>query len=158
MTDFDFDKTIKAVKGDFLVIDGNILLQKNNNINPKIIADDLNFNAEISPEGLILNTPIIADQFISLSDKTQKHHINEIKEDILEKIEKLGTYSYFLKNKQTKKIGLISQEVKENFPECIEMRDELLYIDYNSIISLLVKSVKELNKELKDIKDKIKNL
>lgn len=96
------------------------------------------------------------------SDRRAKSDIKVI-ENALEKVEKLTGNTYELHNTSggtTRSAGLIAQEVQEVLPEAvtqdIEADGGLLRLNYNSVIALLVESVKELSAEVKELKSKLK--
>lgn len=94
------------------------------------------------------------------SDRRAKSDIKVI-ENALEKVEKLTGNTYELHNTSggtTRSAGLIAQEVQEVLPEAvtqdIEADGGLLRLNYNSVIALLVESVKELKAEIEELKSK----
>lgn len=96
------------------------------------------------------------------SDRRAKSDIKVI-ENALEKVEKLTGNTYELHNTSggtTRSAGLIAQEVQEVLPEAvtqdIEADGGLLRLNYNSVIALLVESVKELSAEVKELKSKLR--
>lgn len=96
------------------------------------------------------------------SDRRAKSDIKVI-ENALEKVEKLTGNTYELHNTSggtTRSAGLIAQEVQEVLPEAvtqdIEADGGLLRLNYNSVIALLVESVKELSAEVKELKSQLK--
>lgn len=96
------------------------------------------------------------------SDRRAKSDIKII-DNALEKVESLTGNTYDLHNTSggiTRSAGLIAQEVQEVLPEAvtqdIEQDGGLLRLNYNSVIALLVESVKELSAEVKMLKSKLK--
>lgn len=96
------------------------------------------------------------------SDRRAKSDIKVI-ENALEKVETLSGNTYELHNTSggtTRSAGLIAQEVQEVLPEAvtqdIEADGGLLRLNYNSVIALLVESVKELSAEVKMLKAQLK--
>lgn len=98
------------------------------------------------------------------SDRRAKSDIKVI-ENALEKVETLSGNTYELHNTSggtTRSAGLIAQEVKEVLPEAVTQDTEedggMLRLNYNSVIALLVESVKELSAEVKELKAEIEEL
>lgn len=98
------------------------------------------------------------------SDRRAKSDIKVI-ENALEKVEKLTGNTYELHNTSggtTRSAGLIAQEVQEVLPEAVTQDNEedggMLRLNYNSVIALLVESVKELSAEVKNLKAEIEEL
>ena len=98
------------------------------------------------------------------SDLRAKSDIKVI-ENALEKVETLSGNTYELHNTSggtTRSAGLIAQEVQEVLPEAVTQDNEedggMLRLNYNSVIALLVESVKELSAEVKGLKAEIEEL
>lgn len=98
------------------------------------------------------------------SDRRAKSDIKVI-ENALEKVETLSGNTYELHNTSggtTRSAGLIAQEVQEILPEAVTQDNEedggMLRLNYNSVIALLVESVKELSAEVKELKAEIEEL
>lgn len=96
------------------------------------------------------------------SDRRAKSDIKVI-ENALEKVETLSGNTYELHNTSggtTRSAGLIAQEVQEILPEAVTQDNEedggMLRLNYNSVIALLVESVKELSAEVKSLKAQLK--
>jgi len=92
------------------------------------------------------------------SDERLKSNIKRI-ENPLQKVSKLGGYSYNWNDRQstypvgTEDVGILAQEVKEVLEEAVtEREDGYLAVKYEKIIPLLIESVNELRKELELIK------
>lgn len=98
------------------------------------------------------------------SDLRAKSDVKVI-ENALEKVETLSGNTYVLHNTSggtTRSAGLIAQEVQEVLPEAVTQDIEedggMLRLNYNSVIALLVESVKELSAEVKNLKAEIEEL
>ena len=94
------------------------------------------------------------------SDERLKDNIKYIGKP-LEKIEKIGGYTYDWNDKQdiyevgSKDVGVIAQEIEEVLPELVITRDNgFKAVKYEKIVPLLIESIKELKKEVDDIKKK----
>ena len=94
------------------------------------------------------------------SDKRLKDNIVRI-ENPLEKVSKIGGYTYDWNDKQntyevgSKDFGVIAQEIQEVLPELVTERDNgYLAVKYEKIVPLLIESIKELKQEIDDIKQK----
>jgi len=85
------------------------------------------------------------------SDKRMKTDIEELNsKQILEKVNKLKAYTYRLKHskKDTRKYGLIAQELQKEFPEMVEEGPNgLLAIDYDQVSALLLEAINALSKK-----------
>jgi hypothetical protein len=97
-----------------------------------------------------------ATSWTANSDITLKN-INSYITDAVNKLMNLSVINYHLKDDTTKKeqIGLIAQEVKEVFPEIIEISESgILGLRYTELIPVLVKAIQELKTEINILKNK----
>ncbi|MDC9582360.1 tail fiber domain-containing protein [Xenorhabdus sp. PR6a] len=90
------------------------------------------------------------------SDKRAKKDIAKIG-DASQKLSKLSGYTYTVSddnNNSSRSAGLIAQEVQKILPEAVT-KDEngLLRLNYNSVMGLLVESVKDLQKQVDALKN-----
>ena len=96
-----------------------------------------------------------ATEFNAFSDINLKENIITI-DDALNKVLQLRGVNYYNKNDNSKlKMGVIAQEVQKIIPEVINDSGEFLTVNYNSIIGLLIETVKELNNKIEDLQKKI---
>jgi len=121
----------------------------------KLIQEDESGNVAIENGDLRATNDVIA--FYS-SDKRLKDNIVRI-ENPLEKIEKIGGYTFDWNDKQEtyigKDVGVIAQEIQEVLPELVTERDNgYLAVKYEKIVPLLIESIKELKQEVDEIKQK----
>ena len=92
------------------------------------------------------------------SDRNLKDNIQPI-ENPLEKMDKIGGYTFVWNDNQStykgKDIGVVAQEIQEILPEIVATRaNGYLGVKYEKIVPLLIESIKELKKEVEDIKQK----
>jgi hypothetical protein len=77
-------------------------------------------------------------------------------ENNLSKLESISPIYYSFNNfaDDKNRIGLIAQEVQENFPELVEVepKTEKLVLDYTGLIPVLLGAIKELKKEIDTLK------
>ena len=94
------------------------------------------------------------------SDRKLKDNI-ELIESPLEKIQKLNGVTFNWKRDGEASAGVIAQDVQKVLPSAVKEVKQLsnegedatrLNVDYNQIIGLLVESVKELKKEIEELK------
>jgi hypothetical protein len=96
-----------------------------------------------------------ATEFNAFSDINLKENIITI-DDALNKVLQLRGVNYYNKNDNSKlKMGVIAQEVQKIIPEVINDSGEFLTVNYNSIIGLLIETVKELNNKIEELQKKI---
>ena len=95
------------------------------------------------------------------SDRRLKDNILPI-ENSLQKINQIGGYSFeWNVEKQNiyngKDYGVIAQEIEQILPELVDTRENgYKAVKYDRLVSLLIEGIKELNKEVSELKEKIK--
>ena len=92
----------------------------------------------------------------SRSDIKIKNNITKL-ENSITKIQNLNGYKYTrsdLTNMSTIHIGLIAQEVEKEYPEIISEENGIKTINYTSMIAVLLESIKDLKKEINELKVK----
>lgn len=97
----------------------------------------------------------------SSSDITLKDNLKPI-ENALEKTNKLTGYEFDWNETKQKSykghdLGVVAQEVREVAPELVQEReDKTLAVNYEKMVPLLIESIKELTKQVEDLKSKLK--
>ena len=98
---------------------------------------------------------ITAPTVTATSDIRLKSNIEKI-ENSLEKIDKLNGYTFTMNDKQM--TGLVAQEVLDVLPEAVVgSEDERYSLAYGNMVGLLVEGIKELKKEVAELKEQLKN-
>jgi len=87
------------------------------------------------------------------SDESIKENIRPI-QNALEKVSKIGGYTFdrtdIVCDRQA---GVLAQEVLEVLPEVVTMTDNGIYaVSYGNMVALLIEAIKELKKEVEDLK------
>lgn len=96
------------------------------------------------------------------SDRRLKDEITPISEP-LEKINKIGGYSFtWNEEKQNiyrgKDYGVIAQEIEEILPELVDTRENgFKAVKYDKLVSLLIEGIKDLSKQVEELKEKVNN-
>jgi len=94
------------------------------------------------------------------SDKRLKDEIIPISNP-LDKINSIGGYSFVWNNEKQniyngKDYGVIAQEIEEILPELVQNRENgYKAVKYDKLVSLLIEGIKELSKEVQELKKKI---
>lgn len=95
------------------------------------------------------------------SDLNLKDSLNKIK-DPIQKVERINGYNFIWnKNADEKKVGekdvgIIAQEVSDIIPEAVKEKDGSLKVAYHKIIPLLIECIKDQEKRIKHLEEKIK--
>ena len=90
------------------------------------------------------------------SDKRLKDNIQPISEPLY-KLSKVGGYTFDWNDKQDtyegNDVGVVAQEIEEILPQLVTTRDTgYKAVKYEKIIPLLIESIKELKKEIQELK------
>ena len=118
-------------------------------------AGNAQFLSNISGSQIEASGDVIA---FGSSDRELKDDIKPI-ENPLEKMEKIGGYTFVWNDKQNvykgKDIGVVAQEIQSVLPEIVATRaNGYLGVKYEKIVPLLIESIKELKQEIDEIKEK----
>ncbi len=103
-----------------------------------------------------IRSPILAAEYLSLSDKRLKEEIEPIA-DAIELITQLqGVKFKWIKSGLTS-YGLIAQDAQKVIKEIVnyDENQDLYSVNYQMIIGLLIESIKNLDNRLKKIEDKL---
>jgi hypothetical protein len=87
----------------------------------------------------------------STSDINLKENIHTI-ENALETVNSLRGVSFAWKENGKSSYGVIAQELEEVLPELVK-QGEIKSVNYNGIIGVLIEAIKELKKEIEDLKN-----
>ena len=91
-----------------------------------------------------------SDNITAFSDLTLKENVQTI-DNALNKIEALTGVTYFKDGK--KSIGLIAQNVESVIPEAVSKNGDYLAVAYGNLVGVLIQAIKELNAEIKELKE-----
>lgn len=107
---------------------------------------------DLTVDGAILASGDIT-AFGSVSDIRQKENIKPI-ESALDKVSKLGGYTYNYKGNNTPLTGVIAQELLEVLPEAVyktvdpDTNEEIYAVRHGNIVGLLIEAIKELQEKV----------
>ena len=136
-------------------------------INPSTSTSTTNIESSFVNNNIILKTtPNVSFDTITItSDIRFKTNIKTIKnDDCLNKIDQLEPKEFYYKsNTKKKQYGLIAQDLLEtDISDIVDETDSEHYkINYNNLFGLLIGSIKELTKEIQEVKNEnieLKNL
>ena len=108
----------------------------------KVSTTKLNFNPSTGS--------VTAVDFTSTSDINLKENIHTVG-NALEITEQLRGVSFDWKESGRSSYGVIAQELEEVLPELVK-QGEVKSVNYNGIIGVLIEAIKELKKEVEDLK------
>lgn len=131
-------------------LSGNVTQITGQQINFGSTGNDTNIN--ITGKINSSNDIITQGSFYSYSDERLKKNIHPI-ENTLDKVDKLnGVYYEWKDGRKNVEIGLIAQEVQEQFPEIVKTdQDGILTVDYSRLSVILIESIKDLKKQIQKL-------
>jgi len=104
---------------------------------------------------LEVNGNIVASAYYYTSDIRKKENVTNI-ENSLSKILQLQGISYNLKDEENKRMGFSAQDLQKVYPELVkEGSDGYLSIDGTGLIAPLVEAIKEQQKKIEELEEKI---
>jgi hypothetical protein len=105
-------------------------------------------------EKLAVDGNVQATDFNSTSDRALKHDIVKI-ENALDKIKRIGGYTFTYNDSNKRSAGVLAQEIEAVLPEVVSQNGEgYKTVAYGNLISLLIEAIKELESEIRSIKNK----
>ena len=107
----------------------------------------LNVNAS----GIRVTGIATATDFDALSDENYKENVITVN-DALNKVEQLRGVSFDWKENGRSSYGVIAQELQKVLPELVH-GDNPKTVNYNGIIGVLIEAIKELKKEVEELKN-----
>lgn len=144
---------INLKHGNISLIDGGISLE-HGGIKLKdgsISLDNENINLKYGNISLDRgNINLLQGQLYVQSDKRLKTDIRQI-DNALERVDKLkGVYYHWKDDKKEKQeIGVIAQDVQEQFPELVNTdKNGILSVDYIKLTAILIECVKDLKQQI----------
>jgi hypothetical protein len=103
----------------------------------------------------IITGSVTATGYITASDINLKTNIKNIEKPI-NKLLGINGVTFDWKENNERSMGVIAQEVEEVIPELVTENDNKA-VNYNGLIALLIECVKEQQKEIDDLKNKLIN-
>jgi hypothetical protein len=125
--------------------------------NNVIIPGSVGIGTTSSTYKLAVEGAVGAQSFTYTSDRTLKKNIATI-ESPLTKILKLRGVTFNWKKDNTASVGLIAQEVEKVFPELVSESNGIKSVQYGNLVAPLIEAVKEQQKEINNLKNRIELL
>lgn len=123
-------------------LNGNVKLYYNGSLKLETATDGIDVTGEVRASGEV--------EAYDTSDIKLKKNIKEL-ESTLSTLAKLRPVRYFNKKHQRNEIGLISQNVKEHYPEFVKYDDGgYQMLNYGKMIALCIKGINELHDLIKE--------
>lgn len=122
-------------------ISGNVAIAVGSNI-PKLDATSNIFSGDIT-----------AANINSTSDSNLKHDVVPV-QNALSIVKQLNGVGFTWNNTGKRSYGLIAQQLELIIPELVDEQDGIKSVNYLGIIAFLINSVKELDEQLQELKNK----
>ena len=90
----------------------------------------------------------------AFSDEKLKKNVKTL-DNALEKVKQLRGVEYERRDIDKKGIGFIAQEIEKILPEVVSQHDDYKTVSYGNVVSILVEAIKELSKEVDNLKTKV---
>jgi hypothetical protein len=155
----DITSSIFSIVSDSLTISGSGTIDYSGLINmngPMYIEHDGETTLDVIGNTKIDGNILLGGNITSYSDIRIKDNICNLT-SCLSKIDHISGYSFTRKDLPDKDkiyIGLIAQEVEEYFPDLVSETKDIKSINYQSMVAVLLECVKELKKEINELKIK----
>ncbi len=117
-----------------------------------------NFFGRVRINGKDLEAEIALAKRLPSSDERLKENIHTI-ENALDKVSALRGVSFDFKENKQPQIGVIAQEVEKIIPEVVgENPDGYKGVQYGNIVGLLIEAIKEQQKQIEELKEKVNEI
>lgn len=110
-------------------------------------------NHFVSTSGCSFAGPVRTPDIYVTSDKRAKENIERIT-DALSKLNRLNGYTFKYKSTKEDSGGVIAQELLEILPSLVKINPgtNMYSVQYNGVIAILIEAVKQLSKEVEELK------
>ena len=115
---------------------------------------DLNSKSITGTGSLSITGIVTATDFNTSSDLNLKENIHVI-ENPLSKVLSISGVTFNWKDGGSESAGVIAQEIEEVLPQLVKNSDDGKTVNYNGLIGLLVEAVKDLTREVEELKGSI---
>lgn len=142
--------------GSFWVMNSNANIYYNGNVGicKEFPQYTLDVNGTIKAQDTV-----ISNNFATASDARIKTDISSLNSGVcLERISMLSPCSFTMTTDNTRRTGLVAQEVMQIIPDAIAVKNndalgisDFHYIDYNVIVGYLIGAIQELDKKVKSL-------
>jgi hypothetical protein len=137
---------------------GNVVYSDPTGVATSFAVEGVTFSAPVGVFSTVTTGSIIADSitaatcyatnYVTLSDKTVKRNIREWREPVIYTLKDIKPYAYIYEGENPVgpgRIGLLAQEVGAVYPQCVAEGAGGTYVNYDSVVALLVGAVRELS-------------
>jgi hypothetical protein len=108
----------------------------------------------IIAESIVVSTITVggtcyAQSYVTLSDKGVKGDLRMMPTISFDTLSSVNTYRFKYVGSDKDEIGLVAQELEAVYPECISHQDHKKYVNYPSLVAVLLRAVKDLDERVR---------
>ena len=96
-----------------------------------------------------------AQSYVTLSDKGVKGDLRMMPAISFDTLSSVNTYRFKYAGSDKDEIGLVAQELEEVYPECIGSQGGKKYVNYPSLVAVLLRAVKDLDERVRCLEKNI---
>jgi hypothetical protein len=133
---------LSSVNGNYSGIITSVSINSTNLISTNLTSIDGNFSGIVT-----------ATDFNSTSDINLKDNVRQI-ENPLDKVLQIRGVNFNWKADDRQSVGVIAQEIEKVLPELVS-EGETKTVNYNGLIGLLIEAVKEQQKQIEELKNRL---
>lgn len=109
---------------------------------------------EVGGDSLFSGDITVTGDVVSTSDISLKENIEVILNPI-EKVKELSGYTFNRIGQDKRTVGLMAQDVEKVLPEAVSSNNGIKSLAYGNLVALLVETVKEQQKQIDELREKI---
>ena len=130
-----------------IIINNTLYVDKTSNrVGINVAPNDnytLDVNGNVRASTITVTGICYAQQFVTVSDAIAKTNLREWTSSAIDTLAQIRPYSFnYIGGVES--IGLLAQEVESVYPQLIQERGSTKYVNYDGVVALLLKAVKEL--------------
>jgi hypothetical protein len=132
-----------------MLSNGNSIFYDGSRAASEVRVSSMNFAADlVTASSINVGGSCFANAFVTLSDIQAKQHISSIDGFSADQLQGIRPYKFRYTGFPEEEIGLMAQELEAIYPECISVNNGTKYVKYNSVLALLLGTVRDLQERL----------
>jgi len=130
-----------------IIQNGNIIYNDTSRSATEFVISSVTLQADNIVTSTLTGGTVYARSYVTLSDETIKSNIREWRAPILDTLSNIKPYTFTYMDDSAVKgnIGLLAQELAAVYPQCVTSNLSTLYVNYDSVVTLLLGAVRELS-------------
>ena len=132
-----------------MLSNGNSLFYDATQAASEVRVSSMNFAADlVTASSINVGGSCFANAFVTLSDIQAKQNICSIDGFSAAQLQAIRPYRFHYTGSADEEIGLMAQELEAIYPECISINNGTKYVKYNSVVALLLGTVRDLQQRI----------